>query len=94
MTRKVYTINVIRGIMAPIAKKHGVKKVYLFGSYARVEATPSSDVDFCVGYFPWARYTPILKELSEKGMGYGRRQYFGQGNECCIHGKSANGYRR
>ena len=45
MTRKVYTINEIKGIVAPIAKKHGVNKVYLFGSYARGEATPSSDVD-------------------------------------------------
>lgn len=48
MTRRVYTINEIKGIVVPIAKKHGVNKVYLFGSYARVEATPSSDVDLCV----------------------------------------------
>ena len=70
MTRKVYTINEIKGIVAPIAKKHGVNKVYLFGSYARGEATPSSDVDLCVepcvGYLPWARYTPTLKRPLEK----------------------------
>ena len=38
----------IREIVAPIAKQHGVDKVFLFGSYARGDATPASDVDLCV----------------------------------------------
>ncbi|MEG2639172.1 MAG: nucleotidyltransferase domain-containing protein, partial [Clostridiales bacterium] len=29
----------------PIAKKHGVSKVYIFGSYARGEANENSDID-------------------------------------------------
>ena len=29
-------------------KQHGVDKVFLFGSYARGDATPASDVDLCV----------------------------------------------
>ncbi len=39
------TIEEIRERIYPIAKKYGVKKVYLFGSYARGEATEKSDVD-------------------------------------------------
>ncbi|MEY8576271.1 nucleotidyltransferase domain-containing protein [Oscillospiraceae bacterium 21-37] len=46
MTRKVYTINEIKGIVAPIAQKHGVNRVYLFGSYARGDATPSRPVPY------------------------------------------------
>ena len=44
----VYTINELRSIVAPIAKQHNVRSVYLFGSYARGSATSVSDVDLCV----------------------------------------------
>ena len=43
---KVYTIDEIRAKAVPIAKKYGVKKLSLFGSYARGEADAQSDVDF------------------------------------------------
>ena len=46
MSEKVYTIEEIRAIASPIAREHGVAAMYLFGSYARGEATPSSDLDF------------------------------------------------
>ena len=46
MSDKVYTIDEIRKIAAPIAARHGVAALYLFGSYARGEATPKSDLDF------------------------------------------------
>lgn len=39
MTDKIYTIDEIRSNISPIAKKYGVERVYLFGSYARGEAT-------------------------------------------------------
>ena len=45
MTEKIYTIDEIRAKIFPIAQKYGVEKVYLFGSYARGEATPESDID-------------------------------------------------
>ena len=48
MQTQVYSIDEIREIVAPIAKQHGVDKVFLFGSYARGDATPASDVDPCV----------------------------------------------
>ena len=44
----IYSIEEIRRIAVPIARRHGVKCVRLFGSYARGEATENSDVDFRV----------------------------------------------
>lgn len=44
LTRK-YTIEEIKAIVKPIARKYGVARVYLFGSYARGEVTDNSDVD-------------------------------------------------
>ena len=46
MSEKIYTLNEIKEIIFPIAVQHGVERVYLFGSYARGEATPKSDLDF------------------------------------------------
>ena len=43
---KVYTLTEIKSIAGEIAKRHGVKKMFLFGSYARGDAKPGSDLDF------------------------------------------------
>ena len=43
-----YTIEDIKRKAIPIAKKHGIKKMSLFGSYARGEADNESDVDFLI----------------------------------------------
>lgn len=43
---KVYTIEEIKAKAIPIAKKYGVKKLSLFGSYARGDANSKSDLDF------------------------------------------------
>lgn len=40
-----YTLNEIRTIVAKFAEAYGVKRIYLFGSYARGDMTPSSDID-------------------------------------------------
>lgn len=40
-----YTIDEIKRTVEPIAKKHDLSAVWLFGSYARGEATDESDVD-------------------------------------------------
>jgi len=44
----VYSIEQIRDIVAPIAEKHSLKAVYLFGSYARGAATEHSDIDLII----------------------------------------------
>jgi len=43
-----YTIDEIKMISIPIAKKYGVKKLALFGSYARGEHKTTSDIDFLI----------------------------------------------
>lgn len=42
------TLQDITYIVKPLADKYNIKLVYLFGSYARDEATPESDVDLLV----------------------------------------------
>jgi len=41
-------IATIREVMIPIAQTYGVKRVYLFGSYAKGNANEKSDVDLLV----------------------------------------------
>ena len=41
----IMTIGEIKTRISPIIKKHKIKNVYLFGSYARGEANKNSDVD-------------------------------------------------
>jgi hypothetical protein len=48
MSTRKYTIDGIRAIVEPIARKYGVARVYLFGSYARGEITENSDIDLRV----------------------------------------------
>lgn len=68
-----YTIEDIKTIIEPIARKYGVERVYLFGSYARGEANMSSDIDLRVdkgslrGMFALCGlYTEIEKALQMK----------------------------
>jgi len=47
-THKRHSIEELRSIVAPVAEKYGVDKVYLFGSIARGDYTKDSDYDFCI----------------------------------------------
>ena len=42
------SLNEIVNIVKPIADKYRIREIYLFGSYARNEATNESDFDFLV----------------------------------------------
>jgi len=42
---QIYSINQLRDLVSPVAKQFGVKRVYVFGSYGRKEATAKSDLD-------------------------------------------------
>lgn len=46
----IYTTKEIADRVSPIAKEYGIDKVYIFGSYARGEATEDSDIDFYVEF--------------------------------------------
>ncbi len=68
MRDRIYTTEEIRRIVAPIAHAYGVERVLLFGSYARNEATPESDIDLRIdkgairGLFKLAGFNRELEE--------------------------------
>ena len=45
---KQHTITEIKEKISKAARQYGVQKAYLFGSYARGEAQPESDIDLCI----------------------------------------------
>jgi len=63
-----YTIDEIRQKVTPIAKRYGVARVYLFGSYACNKARAKSDVDLRIdagkvsNYFKLAQLYDDLEE--------------------------------
>ena len=48
MENKILNIENISDLVRPLAKKYKVREIYVFGSYARGEATETSDIDFLV----------------------------------------------
>jgi predicted nucleotidyltransferase len=54
----IYTLDEIRELITPVAQKHNLAAVWVFGSYARGEATETSDVDLLIDD----------KESSNKGI--------------------------
>ena len=74
MSETVYSIENIKRIVAPVARRHGVDRVYLFGSYARGGATAESDVDLCVeaarlrGLFALSGLRMDLEEALDKDL--------------------------
>ncbi len=44
----MYTVESLKPILIPIAQRYGIKKMSVFGSVARGEATEKSDVDLLV----------------------------------------------
>lgn len=44
----IYSIDELKRRIAPIAEKYNLNAAYLFGSYARNEATGDSDVDVLI----------------------------------------------
>ena len=61
----IYTIEEIRTIVIPIVKSYGVKRISLFGSYAKGKATSTSDIDFIMdkGDLIGIKYFSLLDDL-------------------------------
>ena len=76
MSNRVYTLEEIAAIIAPIAARYGVDKIYIFGSYARGEADESSDIDLCIeavaikGLFALGGLYSDLEEALVKSLKY------------------------
>ncbi len=66
----VLTLKQIKNIIKPILHKYGINEVYLFGSYARGEATSKSDVDiYCEkGQIKTLIQQGFLEEELEKAL--------------------------
>ena len=66
---EIYSISEIAARVAPIARAYGAKRVSLFGSYAKGNAKPESDIDLRIdkgdikGFFKLAGFQ---RELEEK----------------------------
>lgn len=44
----IYTLDELRAIISPIAKRYRLKAVYVFGSYATGHAREDSDIDLLI----------------------------------------------
>lgn len=58
-----------KDIIAALGKRYGARRIRVFGSVARGEERPESDVDFLVefdpGYDLFAQRLPLTRQLSE-----------------------------
>ena len=74
LPRKLYTISDIQNLVRPIAILYDVERVLLFGSYARGDATPESDIDLHIdkgairGYFRLAGFHRDLEEALDASV--------------------------
>lgn len=74
MGNKVFTREELRGIVRPLLQKYRLAGAYLFGSYARQEARPESDIDVLVQGGPMFQALSLyalgddLRELTDKNV--------------------------
>jgi len=69
----IYSIEELKERIAPVAQKYSIPAVYIFGSYARGEATDDSDVDVLIkregskihGFIMGALHNDLCAELKK-----------------------------
>lgn len=44
----MYTVDLIKKAISPIGRMYGIKRIYLFGSYAKGNANDKSDIDLLI----------------------------------------------
>lgn len=68
-SKKIYSIEEIIEMCRPIFEKYNIDKVYIFGSYARGEATKDSDIDLLIagnGVNKAKTYILFIEDLVKK----------------------------
>ena len=68
MTDKIYSIDEIKHLVAPVAKEFELNEIYLFGSYSRDTANKDSDIDLYIPILPskiGIRYFGMLETLKD-----------------------------
>ncbi len=69
MSEKIYTIEEIKENVKDILKKANIKKAILFGSYAKNNPTPKSDIDLVIdsnGLLLNIYFYGLLEDLVQK----------------------------
>jgi len=64
--QRVLTLESIQYLLLPVKHRYGLKSISVFGSYARNEATPTSDVDLIIeggNYNGLIEYTVMVEEM-------------------------------
>lgn len=69
---KVFSLDEIYRISKPIAEKYGIAKLYIFGSYARKEATDSSDIDLLIDKGDIRNLLDYFAFVSDLENGFGK----------------------
>lgn len=65
MTDTVYTIDEIRAMILPLLEPYHMTEAYLFGSYARGDADPTSDIDVLLYRGPFFRPIDVFGVAEE-----------------------------
>ena len=68
MSEKILSLDDIQKIVTPLAEKYHISDVYIFGSYARNEATANSDIVFLVFGGEGFRLTSVFAFAEELRM--------------------------
>ena len=65
--RTPITLDEIAERISPVARSYGVDKIYVYGSYARGKADPSSDIDFLIipGKVKGMKMGGLYRDLSD-----------------------------
>lgn len=69
MSEKIYTIEEIKNMIQEILKNFAVKKAILFGSYAKNNPSPKSDIDLVIdsdGKLLNINFYGLLEDLVQK----------------------------
>ena len=74
LSDKIYTLEEIKSIANPIARRYNIAALYLFGSYARGEATAESDLDFRVDRGPLSDLLELGGLYSDLEAGFSQKK--------------------